>query len=35
MCFDLYNNILISDCGGNSIQIFREDGELIHKIELY
>ncbi|KAI6661919.1 Tripartite motif-containing protein 2 [Oopsacas minuta] len=33
LCFDLYNNIIISDFGGNSINIFTEDGQLIHKIK--
>ncbi|KAI6656080.1 hypothetical protein LOD99_11335 [Oopsacas minuta] len=33
MCFDLYNNIIISDYLGNSISIFRKDGQLIHKIK--
>ncbi|KAI6656661.1 Tripartite motif-containing protein 2-like [Oopsacas minuta] len=33
MCFDLYNNILISDFLGNSINIFTKDGQLIHKIK--
>ena len=31
-CFDLYNNIIVSDCNSNSIQIFTINGELIHKI---
>ena len=31
-CFDLYNNIIVSDCDSNSIQIFTINGELIHKI---
>ncbi|KAI6660228.1 NHL repeat containing protein [Oopsacas minuta] len=33
LCFDLYNNIIISDCLGDSINIFTEDGQLIHKIQ--
>ena len=33
ICFDPYKNILISDCIGHSIQIFSEEGQLIHKIE--
>ncbi|KAI6656081.1 Tripartite motif-containing protein 2 [Oopsacas minuta] len=33
MCFDLYNNIIISDYLGNSISIFTKDGQLIHKIK--
>ncbi|KAI6660111.1 PKD domain-containing protein [Oopsacas minuta] len=33
MCFDLYNNIIISDELGSSINIFTEDGQLIHKIK--
>ncbi|KAI6655457.1 Tripartite motif-containing protein 3-like [Oopsacas minuta] len=33
MCFDLYNNIIISDFLVNSINIFTKDGQLIHKIE--
>ncbi|KAI6661392.1 E3 ubiquitin-protein ligase TRIM71-like [Oopsacas minuta] len=32
MCFDLYNNIIISDNWGYSINIFTKDGQLIHKI---
>ena len=32
MCFDLYNNIIVSDCDSESIQIFTIDGHLIHKI---
>ncbi|KAI6661925.1 PEP-CTERM domain protein [Oopsacas minuta] len=32
MCLDLCNNIIISDCSGNSINIFTKDGQLIHKI---
>ena len=32
-CFDLYNNILVSDLGANSIQIYTMDGKLIHRIE--
>ena len=31
-CFDLYNNIIVSDCRSNSIQIYTINGELIHKI---
>ena len=31
-CFDLYNNIIVSDSRSNSIQIFTINGELIHKI---
>ena len=31
-CFDLYNNIIVSDCWSNSIQIYTINGELIHKI---
>ena len=33
ICFDSYKNILVSDCIGQSIQIFSEEGQLIHKIE--
>ncbi|KAI6661918.1 E3 ubiquitin-protein ligase TRIM71-like [Oopsacas minuta] len=33
LCFDLCNNIIISDNWGNSINIFTEDGQLIHKIK--
>ena len=33
ICFDFYKNILISDCIGQSIQIFSEEGQLIHRIE--
>ncbi|KAI6661373.1 hypothetical protein LOD99_9956 [Oopsacas minuta] len=33
LCFDLYNNIIISDYFGKSINIFTEDGQLIHKIK--
>ncbi|KAI6661923.1 E3 ubiquitin-protein ligase TRIM71-like [Oopsacas minuta] len=33
LCFDLYNNIIITDYWGNSINIFTKDGQLIHKIE--
>ena len=32
LCFDLNNNIIVSDCWSNSIQIFSINGELIHKI---
>ena len=32
LCFDLYNNIIVSDYWSNSIQIFTINGELIHKI---
>ncbi|KAI6661699.1 E3 ubiquitin-protein ligase TRIM71-like [Oopsacas minuta] len=32
LCFDLYNNIIISDNYGNSINIFTKDGQLLHKI---
>ena len=32
LCFDLYNNIIVSDCRSKSIQIFTINGELIHKI---
>ena len=31
-CFDLYNNIIVSDYWNKSIQIFTINGELIHKI---
>ena len=31
-CFDLYNNIIVSDYKSNSIQIYTINGELIHKI---
>ena len=31
-CFDLYNNIIVSDSRSNSIQIYTINGELIHKI---
>ena len=31
-CFDLYNNIIVSDFWSNRIQIFTINGELIHKI---
>ena len=31
-CFDLYNNIIVSDFWSQSIQIFTINGELIHKI---
>ena len=31
-CFDLYNNIIVSDCSSKSIQIYTINGELIHKI---
>ena len=31
-CFDLYNNIIVSDYSSNSIQIYTINGELIHKI---
>ena len=31
-CFDLYNNIIVSDYINMSIQIFTINGELIHKI---
>ena len=32
LCFDLYNNIIVSDSRSNSIQIYTINGELIHKI---
>ena len=32
LCFDLYNNIIVSDYRSNSIQIFTIEGQLIHKI---
>ncbi|KAI6656668.1 E3 ubiquitin-protein ligase TRIM71-like [Oopsacas minuta] len=32
LCFDLYDNIIISDYWGHSINIFTKDGQLIHKI---
>ena len=32
LCFDLYNNIIVSDNWSNSIQIYTINGELIHKI---
>ena len=32
MCFDLNNNIIVSDYVSNSIQIFTIEGQLIHKI---
>ena len=31
-CFDLYNNIIVSDYCSKSIQIYAINGELIHKI---
>ena len=31
-CFDLYNNIIVSDSRSKSIQIYTINGELIHKI---
>ena len=31
-CFDLYNNIIVSDSINKSIQIYTINGELIHKI---
>ena len=31
-CFDLYNNIIVSDFTSKSIQIYKINGELIHKI---
>ena len=31
-CFDLYNNIIVSNCDSKSIQIYTINGELIHKI---
>ena len=31
-CFDLYNNIIVSDYSSKSIQIYTINGELIHKI---
>ena len=31
-CFDLNNNIIVSDCSSMSIQIYTINGELIHKI---
>ena len=33
LCFDTFDNILISDCRGNIIQIFTFEGQLIHSIE--
>ncbi|KAI6659807.1 Tripartite motif-containing protein 2-like [Oopsacas minuta] len=35
LCFDLYNNIIISDNKGNSIKIFTLDEQLIHKIKFH
>ena len=32
LCFDLYNNIIVSDGDSNSIQIYTINGELIHRI---
>ena len=32
LCFDLNNNIIVSDYRSNSIQIFTIEGQLIHKI---
>ena len=32
LCFDLYNNIIVSDYRSKSIQIFTIEGQLIHKI---
>ena len=32
LCFDLNNNIIVSDYSSMSIQIFTMDGQLIHKI---
>ena len=32
LCFDLYNNIIVSDSSSKSIQIYTINGELIHKI---
>ena len=32
LCYDLYNNIIVSDYWSNSIQIYTINGELIHKI---
>ena len=32
LCFDLYNNIIVSDNDSVSIQIYTISGELIHKI---
>ena len=32
-CFDLYNNIIVSDFWSKSIQIYTINGELIHKID--
>ena len=31
-CFDLYNNIIVSNCINKSIQIYTINGELMHKI---
>ena len=31
-CFDLYNNIIVSDTSSKSIQIYTINGKLIHKI---
>ena len=31
-CFDMYNNIIVSDYSSKSIQIYTINGELIHKI---
>ena len=33
-CFDLYNNIIVSDSRSKSIQIYTINGQLIHKIVL-
>ena len=32
LCFDLYNNIIVSNYSSNSIQIYTINGELIHRI---
>ena len=32
LCFDLYNNIIVSDYRSKSIQIYKINGELIHRI---
>lgn len=33
VCFDSYNNILISDCKDNCVKIFNQEGQLIYKIK--
>ena len=33
LCFDKFNNIIISDCLGRMIQVHTSDGEFVHRIQ--